>query len=189
MQVHESRVSVGHNSVKGVGIHKRVVELVSGGYLHSMTIRDIHIENLKILINRYGSLPALLNRVVEMGEQPINEKYLKNVLAGWTGPDRQRIRDIGPSVCRRLERAIGEAEGWMDVSHSPQFLSGSDAPMLSLALESLLSPKELALLGNFRRMASHQQDALIRESEEVKRTNEKIIAELAADKLSVNDRR
>lgn len=189
MQVHDYRVSVGYNPVKGEGIHKRVVDKVSCGYLQSMTIRDIHIENLKILISRCGSLPALLNLVVEKGEKPVNEKYIRNVLAGWTGPDRQRIRDIGPSVCRRLERAIGEAEGWMDVSHSSQSLIGSDAAMSSLGLESLLSPKELALLGNFRRMASHQQDALIRESEEIKRTNEKIIAELAAHKQSVNDRR
>lgn len=161
-----------------------------------MTIRDIHIENLKALIRRYNTLGALLNIVVEQGEEPISEKYLKNVLAGWTGKDRKRQRDIGPSVCRRLERAIGEAEGWMDVSHASndqvtdridagvQGKAVSEPDGMPLSVDADLTPRERALLGNFRRMASHQQDELIRESEEIKQANERIIKDLSRNKTA-----
>ncbi|MHB1678869.1 MAG: S24 family peptidase [Sulfuriferula sp.] len=84
-----------------------------------MTIRDIHLDNLKILIRRFGSLDKLLDAVVEAGAAPVSKKYIQQVQSGWQGEQHNRPRDFGPNVCRRLEKAAGEPVGWMDVAHAP----------------------------------------------------------------------
>lgn len=47
-----------------------------------------------------------------------------------------------------------------------------------------LTQQERALLGNFRRMTAEQRENLVRESEEIKRGNERIIQELARKKFN-----
>ena len=85
-----------------------------------MTIRDIHLDNLKMLIQRFGSLDKLLDAVVKAGEDPVSKKYIQQVQSGWQGEQHNRPRDLGPNVCRRLEKAAGEPVGWMDVAHAQE---------------------------------------------------------------------
>lgn len=196
MQVHGQTVSNRYAVVNCGGIYQSVTSPVSARYHSTMTIRDIHIQNLTALIRQYKTLDGLLDVVAESGETPISKKYLQNILNGVQSKGYNRQRDLGPAVCRRIERAIGEAEGWMDVSHASndqvtdridagiQGKAVSEPDGMPLSVDADLTPRERALLGNFRRMASHQQDELIRESEEIKQANERIIKELSRNKTA-----
>lgn len=91
---------------------------IAGGYHQPMTIRDIHLDNLEILIRRFGSLDKLLDAVAQAGEEPPSKKYIQQVQKGWKGKKYKNPRDLGINVCRRLEKAAGKGVGWMDVAHS-----------------------------------------------------------------------
>ncbi|MBU2761668.1 hypothetical protein [Acidithiobacillus sulfurivorans] len=171
MQVHESRVPIRHLCVN-TGIYKMVTTEVSSGYHSSMNIREIHISNLKQAIQRCGSIDGLLDAMATKGVDPVSKKYLQNVLNGVQTKGYKRKRDLGHDVCRKIERTLGESDGWMDVRHDGHQSSDS-------SVEMTLGPREMALLQNFRGMTASQQDEFIRESEKTKQLNESILNELA----------
>ena len=104
------------------------MDAVASDYYRAMimTIRDTHLANLELLIRRFGSLDKLLDAVVEAGQDPISKKYIQQVQKGWKGKKYRNPRDLGIKVCRRLEKAAGEPEGWMDFPNAPDVSTGSN---------------------------------------------------------------
>lgn len=90
-----------------------------------------------------------------------------------------------------LRKNLGISPDWIMEGVGSMFLGqvGANTPTLShpgpdgLPYDGIgLTPQQRALLGNFNRMTSEQKEAFLRESEEIKRNNEKIIEELTRQK-------
>lgn len=127
------------------------------------TIRETHLKNLDIAITRCGGIDNLRDAIQRCGENAVNKKYLQNVINGVVTKGYSQPRDLGHQVCRKIEKALGEDIGWMDVEHNP----GGD-----------MSDTENELLRAFRLMTAGQQKALVKQAEEIKNENEIIIKEL-----------
>lgn len=129
------------------------------------TIREIHVKNLKLAISRCGKIDKLLDAIEARGEKAVSKKYLQNVINGVQDKAHSRPRDVGPGVCRKIELALAEPEGWMDVDHENE-------------KRDQMTEKERRLLEFFRMMTDFQQDSLVLEAEAVKKNNEMIVEAL-----------
>jgi len=76
------------------------------------TIDEIRRDNLLLAIKRYGTIAAL----AEAAE--VSAAYLSQIKNRTPENKTGRPKGMGGDVARKLERAIREAPGWMDVEHN-----------------------------------------------------------------------
>jgi SOS-response transcriptional repressor LexA len=74
------------------------------------TSSTIRLANLRALIKKVGG-PAEAARKLDMDDSQLSQ------IAG-----RHPIRNIGPTLARRIEKAFNRPEGWLDVPHSQMLL-------------------------------------------------------------------
>lgn len=132
------------------------------------TIREIHLKNLKMAVERFGKMDNLIDAIEQCGEGSVSKKYLQNVMNEVVTKGYNKPRDLGHLVCRKIEKALGEEAGWMDVEHGDH---------------DEVNDMEKELLRYFRLMTEGQQKNLIKQAEEIKNENQRIVQELK-EKLS-----
>lgn len=80
------------------------------------TIDEIRAENLRVLIERHGTMDSFAGLV------ETNANYLSQILS------KKGQRKLGKALARRIEEKLGLAKGWMDMNHTwfPPATLGSD---------------------------------------------------------------
>lgn len=76
------------------------------------TIAEIRRDNLLLAIERMNGSQTRLAEAAG-----ISPAYLSQVKTAQPNSKTGRQRSMGDDIARRIEKAIGEAEGWMDQSH------------------------------------------------------------------------
>lgn len=76
-----------------------------------MEIRHIRSNNLRYAILEAGSI----SRLAALAS--INEKYVKQILAGFQGPRDTSPRKVGDRMARAIELGLEKGNGWMDQAH------------------------------------------------------------------------
>jgi plasmid maintenance system antidote protein VapI len=66
-------------------------------------IEDLRKINLQKLIEKHGNQTAFGKAV------DTNPSYISHVING--------RRNLGPTLCRKIEKHLGIADGWMDCQH------------------------------------------------------------------------
>jgi len=78
--------------------------------INNMDIKDIRRDNLRILIEEFGSAKKLSDAT------DTNPNYISQVLNMHTTPEGKK-RGMGSILARRLEEKANKELGWMDTSH------------------------------------------------------------------------
>jgi len=73
--------------------------------MNAMTIREIRVENLKLLIKKIGKKSELAEKA------ETNPAYISQVLS------KKTKRSIGDVLARKLEKACDKETGWLDTYH------------------------------------------------------------------------
>lgn len=76
------------------------------------TIDEIRLNNLLIAIERCGTIAALANSA------EVSAAYLSQIKNKTLESSTGKPKGMGNGVARKIERALGESEGWMDADHS-----------------------------------------------------------------------
>lgn len=84
---------------------------VADCYHSPMDIRSIRQNNLRYALLEAGST-AKLAALAEL-----NEKYLKQILAGFQGVNDKTPRKLGHAAARAIEKGLSKDHGWMDAPH------------------------------------------------------------------------
>ncbi len=105
---------------------------------NGMENKEIRRENLRLLIEQYGTAAALADKT------EIDVTYLRNIKNG--------ERDMGVETARKLEEKTGKSPGWMDVLHY------EDAAELMLADYRRASPQWQLILRFLARLSPTQQE-------------------------------
>lgn len=103
-----------------------------------MKIEEIRRANLSKLVEDSATIAALANAA------EISESYISTILSG--------ARNAGSRIARKLERATGRPEGWMDIDHTNRRVIEYTPPRLT--------PDETELLFRYR-AAAKEKKALI----------------------------
>ena len=74
----------------------------------------------------------------------VNAAYLSQVKSGSPESKTGKPKTMGDDVARKIEDAIGEPEGWMDVSHEMPTDAANDAPAARIG--DLISAAEISEL-------------------------------------------
>lgn len=84
---------------------------------------EIRRENLAIAIKRAGNAAKLATLA------SASAAYLSQVKAGTPESKTGKPKAMGDDLARRIEAAIGEQEGWMDVEHQSGPSAANDHPI------------------------------------------------------------
>lgn len=90
------------------------------------TISEIRLENLRLLIDEFGTQDAVAERAAT---SPV---YLSQLLNAAVDVKTGRVRQIGDPLARKLEAGCGKEVGWMDNIH--------DAPAADLYASQTIIP-------------------------------------------------
>ncbi|WP_049786355.1 helix-turn-helix domain-containing protein [Mycetohabitans rhizoxinica] len=82
------------------------------------TIAEIRRSNLLLAIERMNGSQTQLAEAAG-----VSPAYLSQVKTAQPNSKTGRQRSMGDDIARRIEKAIGEAEGWMDQSHDDDFVN------------------------------------------------------------------
>lgn len=66
----------------------------------------------------------------------VNEKYLRQILAGFRGKKDKKPRSVGPVIARRIEAALNKKHGWMDSLPPVASLPQSEPPSVGTSPDS-----------------------------------------------------
>ncbi len=105
---------------------------------HMKKSSDIRHANLLLAIRRIGSA----RKLADLAE--VNAAYLSQVKSGSPESKTGKPKTMGDDVARKIEDALGEPEGWMDVEHEVQQDAANDAPAARVG--DLVSAAELSEL-------------------------------------------
>ena len=115
--------------------------LLSNNYMENKDIRRI---NLAALEAEYKTLENLSNKT---GTNPQHLSQIKN-----------KTRDMGKIVARRIEQALGKERGWMDIIHTDQRTITNQLTLNLLTLWDMLESQESRdqLLGTAQRLVTQE---------------------------------
>lgn len=104
--------------------------------MRRMENKSIRRANLEELATEAGGLDALATRA------GVNLKYLQQIRSGFQGQKDRKPRDVGDRLARKLEVAMGQPTGWMDLIHVTTRSSRIDDAADLLSDFSVLTDKE-----------------------------------------------
>jgi transcriptional regulator with XRE-family HTH domain len=116
-------------------------------------IEDVRRENLQRLRDELGSVQALADRIGK------SQSQLSQWLNASAHSTSGKPRTISSGSCREVEKALGRAEGWMDVEHHEiAVVETSDAVVLRRMLND--ASAEVRLLSVYRLANAAQREVI-----------------------------
>ncbi|MBR7961215.1 S24 family peptidase [Burkholderia vietnamiensis] len=96
------------------------------------TIDEIRRDNLQIAVSRFRTAAALAEAA------GVASAYLSQIKNRTPESKTGKPKSMGDDVARKIEAALGEQEGWMDVQHIPGDQEGSDIESKADLIKRLL---------------------------------------------------
>lgn len=142
-----------------------------------MTINEIRHHNLELLIAEYRTIRALAEQC------NINDAYLSQVRNALPDSRNRTPRNIGDEIAQKLETHTGKPKGWMDtLQHHDQALQNVLHKATEPKPERYLNATRERLLLALDDLTGPQVAELLKQIEQIARTNREIESELSARK-------
>lgn len=138
----------------------RLAERYSMGSMR--TIEEIRRIRLKMLVKEAGSAAAL-NRAAERNERDSTISQILNQAAGTSG----KPKELGSSMARDLEKAMGKPRGWMD--NDPDLVA-AQWPFKEI------TPDQYELLSNIERAKIEERALIMIEGKIIKSPRKNAVA-------------